>query len=163
MKCIDNSRSPRANSLAHLDTGWLAYRISATPALWTLACNVWATPTKSLVTSLTIDLLRISTKKTDWDQVKRLKERERELEFKGNFSFYLFNKKYLIRDFEKYNIALYEILKIKTKLFIMFIFGELIGGRLASAYGELMKELWHGSDRYVSPWDIKKIIAEKAS
>jgi len=26
-----------------------------------------------------------------------------------------------------------------------------------------MKELWHGTDNYVSPWDIKKIIAEVAS
>jgi len=26
-----------------------------------------------------------------------------------------------------------------------------------------MKELWHGTDNYVSPWDIKKTIAEKAS
>jgi len=37
------------------------------------------------------------------------------------------------------------------------------GGKLAAAYAELMKELWHGTDNYVSPWDIKKIIAEKAS
>jgi len=37
------------------------------------------------------------------------------------------------------------------------------GGRLAAAYAELMKELWHGTDNYVSPWDIKKIIAEVAS
>jgi len=37
------------------------------------------------------------------------------------------------------------------------------GGKLAAAYAELMKELWHGTENYVSPWDIKKIIAEKAS
>ena len=37
------------------------------------------------------------------------------------------------------------------------------GGRLAAAYGELMKELYHGTDSYVSPWDIKKIIADVAS
>lgn len=39
----------------------------------------------------------------------------------------------------------------------------LLGGRLAAAYGELMKELWQGSEQYISPWEVKKIVAEVAS
>jgi ubiquitin carboxyl-terminal hydrolase 4/11/15 len=37
------------------------------------------------------------------------------------------------------------------------------GGKLAAAYAELVKEIWHGTESYVSPWDIKRIIGEVAS
>lgn len=36
------------------------------------------------------------------------------------------------------------------------------GGYLISAYSELIKELWMGTDSYVSPWNIKKVIGKFA-
>lgn len=36
------------------------------------------------------------------------------------------------------------------------------GGYLISAYSELIKELWMGTEAYVSPWDLKKVIGKFA-
>lgn len=36
------------------------------------------------------------------------------------------------------------------------------GGLLASAYAELMKEIWVGNNNYVSAWDLKKIVGQVA-
>jgi len=36
------------------------------------------------------------------------------------------------------------------------------GGYLISAYSELIKELWMGTESYVSPWDLKKVIGKFA-
>ena len=36
------------------------------------------------------------------------------------------------------------------------------GGYLISAYSELIKELWMGSEGYISPWDLKKVIGKFA-
>lgn len=37
------------------------------------------------------------------------------------------------------------------------------GGKLITAYAELLKEIWDGSDRYVSPWQLKAVIGKFAS
>jgi ubiquitin carboxyl-terminal hydrolase 4/11/15 len=37
------------------------------------------------------------------------------------------------------------------------------GGKLAVVYAELLKEMWMGSQAYVSPWDFKKVIGRVAS
>lgn len=36
------------------------------------------------------------------------------------------------------------------------------GGYLISGYSELIKELWMGTESYVSPWDLKKVIGKFA-
>ena len=36
-------------------------------------------------------------------------------------------------------------------------------GKLALAFGELVSELFVGQNRYVAPWDVKRIVAMKAS
>ena len=36
-------------------------------------------------------------------------------------------------------------------------------GKLALAFGELVNELFVGQNRYVAPWDVKRIVAMKAS
>jgi len=36
------------------------------------------------------------------------------------------------------------------------------GGYLAAAYAELIKDLWTGSSKYASPWNLKKIIGKFA-
>jgi ubiquitin carboxyl-terminal hydrolase 4/11 len=33
-----------------------------------------------------------------------------------------------------------------------------MGGKLASSYSELLKNIWCKSDRYFTPWELKKII-----
>lgn len=38
-----------------------------------------------------------------------------------------------------------------------------LGGKLAYYYSELMKEMWLGSQGYVSPWELKKTIGRLAS
>jgi hypothetical protein len=37
------------------------------------------------------------------------------------------------------------------------------GGKLAASYSELMKSLWCKDDSYISPWELKRVIADKAS
>ena len=36
-------------------------------------------------------------------------------------------------------------------------------GKLAIAYGDFMTEMYVGESRYLSPWDIKRIISQKAN
>jgi len=72
---------------------------------------------------------------------------------------YYFLDNHFIKDLNSSNrLGTGNLIYLKTLLFI-----SRLGGKLAAAYAELMKELWHGTENYVSPWDIKKIIAEKAS
>jgi ubiquitin carboxyl-terminal hydrolase 4/11/15 len=37
------------------------------------------------------------------------------------------------------------------------------GGKLIASYAELLKDLWEGSERYVSPWHLKGVISKVAS
>ena len=35
-------------------------------------------------------------------------------------------------------------------------------GKLAIAYGDLIQEMYMGSKSYIAPWDLKRIIGQKA-
>lgn len=37
------------------------------------------------------------------------------------------------------------------------------GGKLIAAYSELLKDMWEGSERYVSPWQLKSVVGKFAS
>lgn len=57
-----------------------------------------------------------------------------------------------------------------TKYFIFGIFQDEINtsnplgtkGRLATAYADLMSEMWVGNSSRVAPWDVKKSIGRVA-
>jgi len=42
--------------------------------------------------------------------------------------------------------------------FIIYII-YILGGQIAKAYAELIKELWSGQNNYLSPMDFKKIFS----
>ena len=44
----------------------------------------------------------------------------------------------------------------------MAILEEATGGKLAAAYGNLVKSVYLGTDGVVSPWEFKKMIGKKA-
>jgi ubiquitin C-terminal hydrolase len=58
-----------------------------------------------------------------------------------------------------------------TKYFLFDVFQYHINtknmygtrGKLAVAFAELVQELFLGNNRYVAPWDVKRIVAMKAS
>jgi len=35
----------------------------------------------------------------------------------------------------------------------------ILGGKIAAAYSDLLKNLWCKNDKYCNPWELKKVIS----
>lgn len=38
-----------------------------------------------------------------------------------------------------------------------------LGGRLAEAYSNLLKDMWIGSDRSTAPYDLKRVLGQRVA